>query len=129
MKEQRAQIESQDGVSKWDVSMENVTALFDAWPVVKKGAHEELARHTGINQSWYIALSGRLSSEGLIDNTQGVTVRNKVQKAYTARSLYLLGFLAQSLRDQGLLLIKCPQRDEVICETIAVMRAEGDNLC
>lgn len=120
--------ESQGENPSWEVSMGNVRALFENWPVLKLDGFAALEEKTDISRSWYMRLSGALVRERLITEIKEPKEGNRVPKKLSAESLYRVALLAQALKDQGLLFIESPQRTYAIDEFVQVMEAE-QSLC
>jgi len=126
--EQRQHQENHDGNPKWEISLINVTSLFEEWPAPKDEAFKALQERIDIAKSWFMHLSATLIKEGVIQEVRDPKVGSKIPRKLDAKSLYKVALLAQALRDQGLLFIKSPQRTYAVKEFIEVMRAEPD-LC
>lgn len=126
MKERRRQ-ENHNGNPDWELSIENVRALFPG-PVVKSEAFGVLEEKTDIARSWYMGLSSRLISAGVITEQRGQKKGARVPKQLDSDALFKIALLAQALKDLGLLYIASPQRTYAIQEFAEVMRVE-QNLC
>ncbi len=127
MKERRHP-EGHNGNSDWELSIENVRALFAEWPVLKNEAFGALEGKTDIARSWYMGLSARLISEGVITEQRGQKDGTRVPKQLEPDALFKIALLAQALKDIGLLYIASPKRTYAIQEFAEVMRDE-QNLC
>jgi len=117
-----------DGNSGWVVSVENVRDLFPQWPVIKSDAFAALEERTNISRSWYMGLSTRLISEGVITEQRGQKDGTRVPKQLDPDALFKIALLAQALKDIGLLYIASPKRTYAIQEFAETMRDE-QNLC
>ena len=80
--------EGHNGNSDWELSIENVRALFQEWPVVKNKAFGILEEKTDIARSWYMGLSARLISEGVITEQRGQKDGTRVPKQLDSDALF-----------------------------------------